>query len=190
MSAHEFADLAAWEAWLERHHGDRTEAWLRIGKRRTALALIRIEDAIDGALCFGWIDGQRKALDGDSFLQRFSPRRAASPWSLVNRVKADGLVAAGRMRPAGAARIAEARADGRWDAAYEGQRSAAVPPELAAAAAAAGVEEALAALGRGERYALMLPVLQARTAAARERIAARIAAGLAERRGAGPAAPA
>jgi uncharacterized protein YdeI (YjbR/CyaY-like superfamily) len=98
----------------------------------------------------------------------------------VNRAKAEALTAAGRMRPAGAARIAEAKADGRWEAAYEPQRTAAVPPELTAALAAdPAAGAAFAALPRSERYALMLPLLQARTAASRERIAARIAAGLA-----------
>lgn len=179
MSPLEFADLAAWEHWLEEHHASAAEAWLRIGKRHSALPLIGIEDALDAALCFGWIDGQRKALDADSFLQRYSPRRAKSPWSQVNRAKAEALVAAGRMRPAGAARIAEAKGDGRWEAAYEPQRTAAVPPELTAALGANRAETAFAALTRSERYALMLPLLQARTAASRERIAARIAAGLA-----------
>ncbi|MEU6250698.1 YdeI/OmpD-associated family protein [Glycomyces sp. NPDC047010] len=177
MTPLEFADRAAWEAWLAAHHGTGTEAWLRIGKRRTALALVRIEEALDAALCFGWIDGQRKALDGDSFLQRYSPRRPASAWSQVNRAKIEALTAAGRMRPAGLARVAEAKADGRWEAAYEPQSTAGVPPELTAAldpqAAAA-----FAALPRSERYTLMLPLLQARTAASRERVAARIAASL------------
>ncbi|GAA2310666.1 hypothetical protein GCM10009853_080190 [Glycomyces scopariae] len=101
-------------------------------------------------------------------------------------MKIAALTAAGRMRPAGEAQVAAAKADGRWDAAYESQRTAEVPAELAAAVAAAGAEAALAALPRSERYALMLPVLQARTAAARERIAARIAASLAGKRAAGP----
>ncbi|GAA1677183.1 YdeI/OmpD-associated family protein [Glycomyces endophyticus] len=188
MTPLEFADAAAWEDWLARRHGSETEAWLRIGKRRSALALIRIEDALDAALCFGWIDGQRKALDGDSFLQRYSPRRAASPWSQVNRAKAEALVAAGRMRPAGAARIAEARADGRWDAAYEPQSTAAVPAELTAAIAGTDAEAVFAALARSERYTLMLPLLQARTPASRERVAARIAASLRPGEGARPAA--
>ncbi|NUQ90292.1 MAG: OmdA domain containing protein [Glycomyces artemisiae] len=177
MTPLEFADRAAWEDWLEAHHADGTEAWLRIGKRRTALALVRIEEALDAALCFGWIDGQRKALDADSFLQRYTPRRPAGAWSQVNRAKIEALTAAGRMRPAGLARVAEAKADGRWAAAYEPQSTAAVPPELTAAldpAAAAAFD----ALPRSERYTLMLPLLQARTAASRTRIAARIAASL------------
>jgi uncharacterized protein YdeI (YjbR/CyaY-like superfamily) len=186
MSPLEFADRGEWEAWLEEHHEDATEAWLRIGKRRSPLTLVRIEEALDAALCFGWIDGQRKALDADSFLQRYTPRRAASAWSQVNRIKVEALITEGRMRPAGAARIAEAKADGRWDAAYEPQSTAEVPPELKAAVAAANTEAAFAALPRSERYTLMLPLLQARTAAARERIAARIAASL---RATGPSGP-
>jgi uncharacterized protein YdeI (YjbR/CyaY-like superfamily) len=170
----DFPDGAAWEAWLETHHATATEAWLRIAKKGSGLPSISIGDALDGALCFGWIDGQRKGLDDVSFLQRYCPRRARSTWSQVNVEKVARLTAEGRMRPAGLAEVEAAQADGRWDAAYESQRTAQVPEDLAAAIAAApAAQTAYDALGRSERYALMLPVLKATTDAARAREVAR-----------------
>jgi len=164
----ELDDAAAWESWLEQHHASTSEAWLRIAKKGSGLALLSISDALDGALCFGWIDGQRKGLDDVSYLQRYCPRRARSSWSQVNVDKVAALTAAGRVRPAGLAQVERARTDGRWAAAYERQGTAAVPDDLAAALVAdpvaAGVFDAL---GRSERYAVMLPVLKAATPASR-----------------------
>ena len=113
-----------------------TEVWLRIAKKGSGLASLSIGEALDGALCFGWIDGQRRGLDDVSFLQRYCPRRARSSWSQVNVEKVARLTAEGRMRPAGRAEVDAARADGRWDAAYERQSTATVPDDLAAALAA------------------------------------------------------
>ena len=166
----DFADGAAWEAWLDEHHASAAEAWLRIAKKGSGLGTLTIGEALDGALCFGWIDGQRRGLDDLSFLQRYCPRRARSSWSQVNVEKVDALLAAGRMRPAGMAQVEAARADGRWAAAYERQSTAAVPADLAAALEAEpGARAAYDALGRSEQYAVMLPVLKATTPAARER---------------------
>src|SRR5688572_8711495 len=100
------------------------------------MASLAIDDALDVALCYGWIDAQRRALDAASYLQRYSRRRPRSSWSKVNIAKVEALTAAGRMRPPGLAEVAAAKADGRWDAAYESQRTAEVPPDLAAALAA------------------------------------------------------
>ncbi|MFC3494046.1 YdeI/OmpD-associated family protein [Glycomyces rhizosphaerae] len=111
----DFADGDEWEAWLEAHPDER-EVWLRIGKERSPEGRLRIGPALESALCFGWIDGHRKALDGDSFLQRYSPRTKRSPWSRRNRGIAEALIAAGRMRPAGLAEIERAKAEGRWPA--------------------------------------------------------------------------
>jgi uncharacterized protein YdeI (YjbR/CyaY-like superfamily) len=170
----EFSDAAGWEAWLAAHHESRNEAWLRIGKRHAGIALIAITDALDVALCYGWIDGQRRAYDGESFLQRYSRRRPRSSWSQVNVAKVEALTAAGRMRSAGLAEVAAARADGRWDAAYERQSTAEAPPDLVAALAAdPRARAAFDALGRSERYAVILPLLRARTPEARARTLAR-----------------
>jgi len=114
IEALELADAAAWEAWLAAHHADRSMVWLRIAKERSGLTLLRIGEALDVALCYGWIDGHRRRLDGESFLQRYSPRTRRSPWSRINAHKAEALIAAGRMRGAGAAAIEAAQAEGRW----------------------------------------------------------------------------
>lgn len=175
----EFVTVDEWERWLENHHADAGEAWLRIARRGSAVPGLTIEDALDGALCFGWIDGQRRSNDADSFLQRYSPRRRTSSWSRINVEKFEALAAAGRVRPAGYAQRDAARADGRWDAAYESQRTAETPPDLKAAlavnpAAAAAFE----ALSRSDRYAVILTLLKARTPQRRAELIARAVADL------------
>ncbi len=163
----ELPDGAAWDAWLV-EHPEAPDAWLRIGKSGKAVPYLPISEALDVALCHGWIDGHRKGLDDVSFLQRYSPRRRGSSWSAVNVAKAEALIAAGRMRAGGLAEIALAKEDGRWQNAYASQATAEVPAELAAALAAdPAAATAFAALGRSERYALILPVLKARTPATR-----------------------
>jgi len=176
----DFPDAARWESWLAAQHGVRAEAWLRIAKRHSGIALVTIAEALDVALCYGWIDGQRRAHDDVSFLQRYSRRRPGSSWSKVNVAKVEALMAAGRMRPAGLAEVAAAKADGRWEAAYEAQRTAAVPPDLAAALGGnARANAAFERLGRSDRYAVILPLLKGRTPETRARILARAVARLA-----------
>lgn len=168
MDALELRDGPAWEDWLAKHHDSAPEAWLRIAKKGSGLELISIWDALDGALCFGWIDGQRKGLDDVSYLQRYCPRRARSTWSQVNVDKVAALSAAGRMRPAGIAQVEAARADGRWAAAYERQSTATAPDDLVAALVAEPAAlAAFDALGKSDQYAAMLPVLRATTPEAR-----------------------
>ena len=180
MEVLDFPDAARWESWLAAQHDVRTEAWLRIAKKHSGIATITIADALDVALCYGWIDGQRRTNDDASFLQRYSRRRPRSSWSKVNVDKVEALTAAGRMRPAGLAEVAAARADGRWEAAYESQRTAVVPPDLAAALAGdARANTAFERLGRSDRYAVILPLLKARTPETRARVLARTVARLA-----------
>lgn len=182
MEALEFRGAAEWESWLGANRHEQTEAWLLIGKRHSGTALITIEEALDVALCHGWIDGQRKSYDDVSFLQRYSRRRARSSWSRVNVVKAEELIAAGRMKQSGFEEIEAAIADGRWEAAYESQRTAVVPSDLAEALAAdAAANAAFEKLGRSGRYAVILPLLKARTPASRAKIMAREMARLAGR---------
>lgn len=174
MDVLDFPDVDAWSAWLEQHQADHAEAWLRIAKKNSGLESISISDALDVALCHGWIDGQRKGNDEVSFLQRYSRRRPKSSWSQVNVAKVEALVAAGRMRPGGIAEVEAAKADGRWDAAYERQSTAEAPSDLVAAldenpAAKATFES----LGRTERYAIILQLLKARTPDGRAKILAR-----------------
>jgi uncharacterized protein YdeI (YjbR/CyaY-like superfamily) len=166
----DIADADAWDRWLAEHGTTRTDAWLKIPKKGSGRSGMTAAEAGDVAIAHGWIDGQRRGLDGTHFLQRYSPRRPGSPWSRVNVERVEQLEAAGRMRPGGRAQVAAAQADGRWAAAYAPQRTADVPDDLAAALAAddrAGA--AFAALGRSERYAVFLPLLKARTPEARAR---------------------
>lgn len=179
MDALEFATGDEWESWLENHHSDAGVAWLRIARRGSAVTGLTIEDALDGALCFGWIDGQRKSNDADSFLQRYSPRRRTSSWSAINVEKFEALAAAGRVRPAGYAQREEAQADGRWDAAYESQRTAEPPPDLSAELAENPLAAAaFEAMSRSDRYAVILPLLKARTPQRRAELVARAVADL------------
>jgi uncharacterized protein YdeI (YjbR/CyaY-like superfamily) len=127
-----FASDAEWEAWLDAHGADSDGVWVRIAKKSSGIASVAYPEVLDTALCFGWIDGRRVALDDTHFLQRFTPRRARSRWSRINREKAEALIASGRMRPAGLAEVQRARADGRWEAAYPGQAAIEVPGDLRA----------------------------------------------------------
>ncbi len=117
----QFATPADFEAWLEAEHDRAGEVWLRIAKKGTGVTTITHAQALELALCFGWIDTVRHAHDDTFFLQRFTPRRRRSRWSRINRDKATALIEAGRMRPAGLREVEAAQADGRWDAAYEGR---------------------------------------------------------------------
>jgi uncharacterized protein YdeI (YjbR/CyaY-like superfamily) len=131
-----FESAEAWEAWLDQHHETVDGVWLQIAKKASGLPTVTHAEALQAALCFGWIDGQRKPLDDRYFLQRFTPRRARSAWSKVNREHVARLEAAGRMRAAGRRAVEAAKADGRWDAAYDPPSARAVPEDLAAALAA------------------------------------------------------
>jgi uncharacterized protein YdeI (YjbR/CyaY-like superfamily) len=125
-----FASAEEWEQWLEQHHAASDGVWIKMAKKASGIQSISHPEALDVALCFGWIDSRREALDERHFLQRFTPRRARSPWSRINREKVERLTAEGRMRPAGLAEVERAKADGRWDSAYAGQRAAVVPDDL------------------------------------------------------------
>ena len=129
----ECANAASWTRWLERHHASAAGVWLRIAKKDSGIASVDHPAALEEALCWGWIDGQRKSDDAQYFLQRFTPRTRRSIWSQINRAKVLKLIDEGRMQPAGLAEIERAKADGRWDAAYEGVAAATVPPDLQAA---------------------------------------------------------
>ena len=128
-----FADRTEFQAWLSAHHASQPGLWLRIAKAAAPLRSVTYAEALDVALCFGWIDGQKKSYDADSFLQKFTPRQKRSPWSKRNREHAERLIAAGEMHPAGLAAVAAAKADGRWDRAYDSAGTATVPEDLRAA---------------------------------------------------------
>jgi uncharacterized protein YdeI (YjbR/CyaY-like superfamily) len=125
-----FASSAEWEKWLEDNHAVSEGVWIKMAKKDAGIESVRHPEALESALCFGWIDGRREALDPLYFLQRFTRRRPRSRWSRINREKAERLIAEGRMRPAGLAEVDRAKADGRWKAAYDGQRRSTVPDDL------------------------------------------------------------
>ncbi len=125
-----FASSDAWEAWLAEHHTTSNGLWLKFAKKASGIASVSFAEALDAVLCYGWIDSQRDRFDEDYYLQRFTPRKPRSKWSKVNRDKVTKLIEEGRMKPAGLQEIEQAKADGRWDAAYESQSKATVPEDL------------------------------------------------------------
>ena len=125
-----FASTGAWDAWLEEHHASSDGLWVKIAKKDSGIETVSYAEALDVALCYGWIDSQKDRFDGDYYLQRFTPRKPRSKWSKVNREKATKLTEAGKMKPAGLLEVERARIDGRWDAAYASQSKATVPEDL------------------------------------------------------------
>jgi len=158
------------EAWLESNHSGSGGVWLKIAKKGAAVPSVSYGEALELALCFGWIDSQKRGHDEQHFLQRFTPRRPRGRWSKINREKADALIAAGRMRPAGLAEVEAAKADGRWQAAYEGQRTAKVPADLQRELdASPAAREFFAGLDGANRYAMIYRLEEAKKAETRER---------------------
>ncbi|MFF3939983.1 YdeI/OmpD-associated family protein [Streptomyces phaeofaciens] len=172
-----FASADALDDWLTRHPAPQAGLWVKVAKKDAGVVSVGARDVNDVALCHGWITGHRKGLDATHYLQRITPRRPGSLWSAVNVRRVEELTAQGRMRPAGLAEVAAARADGRWAAAYASQKEAAVPRELVAALAAHPRAGAVFdGLGRTDRYLVMLGVLRARTPRSREaQVAAAVA---------------
>ncbi|NEW33194.1 OmdA domain containing protein [Nocardia cyriacigeorgica] len=162
-------DADEWESWLAANHDRATEVWVKITKKGAPDTTITLSEALDGALCYGWIDSVRRGFDEHHYVQRYSPRRPRSPWSQVNVAKVEALLAAGRMRAPGLAAVEAARADGRWEAAYTSQREATVPGDLAAALDAdPAARERFEALDRTGQYALLLRLMKCRTQAQRD----------------------
>jgi uncharacterized protein YdeI (YjbR/CyaY-like superfamily) len=125
-----FASAGEWEAWLAERHETSTGLWLELAKKGSGIDSVSYAQAVEVALCYGWIDGQARRLDDDHYLQRFTPRRPRSRWSKINRGRAERLIEEGRMQPAGLREVERARADGRWDAAYEPPSRIGVPEDL------------------------------------------------------------
>lgn len=168
-----FATPADWEAWLETQHSTAKGVWLRLAKKGSGIATVSYAEALDVALCFGWIDGQKAAEDERYWLQKFTPRRPKSMWSQVNREKAETLVVAGKMRPSGLHQMTIAKADGRWEAAYASQSAITIPDDFQLALDQE--PEALAffrMLDSANRYAILYRLHTAKRAETR---AARIA---------------
>jgi uncharacterized protein YdeI (YjbR/CyaY-like superfamily) len=165
------ADTAAWRHWLRRHHGQSPGVWLVLAKKGTVdPTALSYDQALDEAICFGWIDGQTGRRDSTTFRRRFTPRKARSPWSQRNTVIAERLIATGRMQPAGEAEIAGAKDDGRWDAAYASQSTIEVPDDLANALAAQPRARAMFELLTSQnRYAVLYRIGSAKKAETRTR---------------------
>jgi uncharacterized protein YdeI (YjbR/CyaY-like superfamily) len=159
----------AFETWLEANGETSAEVWVKMAKKHTGIPSLDWARAVEVALCFGWIDGQSRRIDGDWYLQRFTPRRATSTWSKINREKVQALIEAGRMRPAGLVEVERAKADGRWEAAYDSVATAAVPEDLARALEEAGLSEAFAGLDSRNRYAILHRVQTAKKPETRAR---------------------
>jgi uncharacterized protein YdeI (YjbR/CyaY-like superfamily) len=158
------------EAWLEGNHTGSEGLWLKIAKKGSGVESVTYAEALELALCFGWIDSQKRGFDGRHFLQRFTPRRPRGKWSRINREKAEALIASGAMRPAGLAEVEAAKGDGRWDAAYAGQRTAKVPDDLQRELDRnRAAREFFATLDSANRYAILYRLDDAKRAETRER---------------------
>lgn len=164
-----FRSAAEFEAWLDTHAHLHAGVWLELAKKGSGVPSLTSDEAVDVGLCFGWISGQRKPCDDVRYLQKYVPRRPRSRWSRINVVKVEQLLAAGRMRPSGLAEVESAKSDGRWAAAYESQRNATIPDDLAAALTASPrAARTFECLDKTKRYAVILALVTARTAKARE----------------------
>ncbi len=170
-SIRSFRDAAAFEAWLSKNHDSETELWLKVHKKDSGLPSVNCGQALEVALCWGWIDGLRKSLDEKSFLQRYSPRQKKSIWSQINRDHVARLVGASRMTPAGQRQVDAAKADGRWDAAYAPIRSASsasLPTDLRKAILAdPRAVKTFRTLGRMNHFALAFRTNNMKTPAGR-----------------------
>lgn len=163
-----FESQRAWETWLAANHASSRGVWLKLAKKSAGVPSVTYPEALDVALCWGWIDGQKGSFDDAWWLQKFTPRGAKSVWSKVNREKVQALVDAGKMRPPGLAAVDSAKKDGRWDAAYDSPSKATVPEDLAAALAANPRAAAFfTTLNAANRYAILWRVHTAKKAETR-----------------------
>ena len=165
-----FPSRASWEAWLAENHATSNGLWLKIAKKGSGIETISYAQALDAALCYGWIDGQKGRFDDDYWLQRFTPRKPRSKWSKVNREKATKLIESGEMKPAGLREIERAMADGRWDAAYDAQSTATVPDDLRRELDKnERARESFAKLDSANRYAILYNIQDAKKPETRAR---------------------
>src|ERR1700722_19605736 len=163
-----FATQTAWAAWLEKNHCSSQGLWLRLAKKGSTLRSVTYHEALDVALCYGWIDGQKKAESEQAWLQRFLPRSARSIWSKINREKALALIAQNQMKSAGLKAIEAAKENGSWESAYDSPRSAEVPTDLQAALdASPRAREFFQSLDRANRYAVLFRIQTAKQAVTR-----------------------
>lgn len=178
-----FESADAFECWLGKHHSSSPGIWLKLRKKVRGVVALDYAQALEVALCYGWIDGQKGAFDDCYWLQRFTPRKPRSKWSKINRDKVAALIEQGRMQPPGLAEVERAKADGRWEAAYDGAKSASVPDDLAEALAAnPAAAEFFATLDSQNRYAILYRVHDAKKPETRVRRIEKHVAMLAEQK--------
>lgn len=165
-----FASSKDWAAWLEKNHAGSNGLWLRLAKKGSSLRSVTYAEALEVALCYGWIDGQKRGESEDAWLQRFLPRSSKSIWSKINRQKASALIASGAMKPAGVAAVEAAKKDGRWKAAYDSPSRANVPEDFEAALKTRPrAREFFAALDGANRYAVLFRIQTVKKAETRAR---------------------
>ena len=165
-----FKDQKSWDDWLAKHGESSPGLWLRLAKKSAKLKSVTYPEALEIALCHGWIDGQRKTFDAESWIQKFTPRRTKSIWSKINRTKALELIEAGRMRPSGHAAIEKARQSGLWEAAYDSHRTAVPPEDLEAALEQSPKAKAFfETLNKQNRYAILFRIQTAKKSETRKR---------------------
>jgi uncharacterized protein YdeI (YjbR/CyaY-like superfamily) len=158
-----FASKKKWADWLAKEHEKSTGVWLKLAKKDAGISSVTYEEALDVALCYGWIDGQKKGFDDQYWLQKFTPRGPKSIWSKINTEKAERLIASGEMKPAGLRAIELAKQDGRWEAAYEGQKTISVPEDFQAALNKnKKAKEFFATLNSVNRYAILFRIHNAK----------------------------
>ena len=178
-----FATHGAWEAWLDEHHAASEGLWLKIAKKGSGIETVSYPEALEVALCYGWIDGQKASFDDRYWLQRFTPRRSRSKWSKVNRQKATELIERGAMKPAGLREVERAKADGRWDAAYDAQSTVTVPDDLRRELEKNdAAREFFQTLNSANRYAILYQIGDAKKPETRARRIEKFVAMLAERK--------
>ena len=182
LSVASFESRGAWEAWLNEHHSTTDGVWMRLAKKGSDAVTISLSTAVEVALCYGWIDGKARRIDADYWMVKFTPRRQKSKWSRINRERATKLIEKGKMKPAGLREVERAKADGRWDAAYDAPSSMPVPDDLQRALD--GNDEArefFASLDGRNRYAILYRIHDAKKPETRARRIAQYVAMLTKR---------
>ena len=178
-----FASRDAWKGWLEEQHATANGLWLKIAKKGSGVDTVSYAEAVEVALCYGWIDGQKASFDDRYWLQRFTPRRPRSKWSKVNRQKATELIEAGEMKPAGLREVERAKANGRWDSAYDAQSTATLPDDLRRELEKNHkAREFFSKLDSRNRYAILYQIQDAKRPETRARRIAKYVAMLAEQK--------
>ena len=166
----DFDTKAKFRAWLDKNHSKEPGVWIRYAKKGSGIRSIKYDEAVEVALCYGWIDGKVRTVDDDYYMQRFTPRRSKSMWSKINVGKAEALIAAGKMKPAGLAEVERAKADGRWAAAYEAPSNMTVPDDFEKALKkSAKARKFFETLNRSNRYAILYQIADAKKPETRAR---------------------